>query len=108
MSFIFRLGQQLISVDESSSYLERLPGYNTDYDNDGPDDDFIPNPHWNYEANMPQEVYEDILYQDAEMTRDQEPAIPLPVETKRISIDFQSLQLKKLAIPPVQIFSLLH
>ena len=92
MSFMFRPGLQLISVDETSSHLERLPGYNTDSDNDGPDKDFISNPHWNYEANMPHEVYEDILYQDAEMTRDQEPSIPLPPETKRISIDFQSLR----------------
>ena len=109
MSFLFRPGQQLISVGAPPSHMESFPGFNTDSDNEVQDDDFLPDPRWNYEANMPQEVYEDILYQDAETTRDKEPDIPLPPKTKQLSIDLQSFRFEKLAIPLMATFNkLLH
>ena len=76
-----------------------LPGYNTDSDNDV--SDFIPDPHWNYSANMPQDEVDGILDEDAEMTRFLEPQIPLPPETKRLSVTLLSCRLKKLAIPMI-------
>ena len=48
---------------------------------------------------MPQDDVDTILYEDAILTRDQDPEIPLPPETKRISIVIQSLRLQKLALP---------
>ena len=99
MSYLFRPGQQLIPVGNPPAHMDSLPGYNTDSDNEVRDDDCITDPRWNSAANMPQDVVDDILYQDAETTRDIEPEIPLPPETKRISIDLQSLRLEKLAIP---------
>jgi hypothetical protein len=72
-----------------------LPGYNTDSDNDV--SDFIPEPRWNYSANMPQDEVESILDEDAEMTRYLKPQIPLPPETKRLSVTLQSRRLKKVS-----------
>ena len=74
-------------VGNPRSYMESPPGVNTDSDNETQDDDCIPDSRWNSKANIPQDVVEDILYQDAEMTRDIEPDIPLPPETKGLSID---------------------
>ena len=50
---------------------------------------------------MLQDVVEGFLYEDAEMNRDLEPMIPLPLETKRISVNLQSNRLEKLAIPMI-------
>ena len=94
MSFHYRPGQQLIRIRNPPVHMESLPGYNTDSDNEVHDDDCIPDSRWNFTAHMPQEVVDAILNEDAETTRDQEPEIPLPPETKRISIVFQSLCLK--------------
>ena len=96
MSFLYHPGQQLIRICNPPAHLDSLPGYNTDSDNEVRDEDCIPDPSWNHTANMPQEDVDAILYEDAILTRDQEPEIPLPPETKRISIVFRSLRLKKL------------
>jgi len=97
MSFLFCSGQQWIRIRNPPAHTDSLPGYNTDSDNEVRDDDCIPDPRWNSAANMPQDVVDVILYEDAEMTRDQ--------ETKRISVNLQSLRLKKLAIPLIAAFN---
>ena len=81
MSFHFRSGHQLIRIRTPPLHIDSLPGYNTDSDNDV-NDDFIPDPYWNYTANMPQDDVDGILDDDAEITRNLEPQIPLPPETK--------------------------
>ena len=95
MSFLFRPGQQLIQVGHPSDHMDSLPGYNTDSDNEVRDDESIPDPRWNYTANMPQDLVDGILNEAAEMDRDLEPDIHLPPEIKRLSVNFQSLRLKK-------------
>jgi len=108
MSFIFRPGQPLILDDDPSNFQSEIENYNV-YgdvsDNNPPDDDFVPNPRLNYEKNMPKDIYEDLMDQNALIICDQDPGIPLPSETKRISIDLQSVPSQKLAMPLIAAFN---
>ena len=100
MSFTFRLGQQLGRIQTPPIHQDDfidLPGYNTDSDNDV--SDYLPDPDWNYY--MPQADVESILAEDAHETRFREPQIPLPPETKRLSVTFPIRNLKKLAMPMI-------
>jgi hypothetical protein len=48
---------------------------------------------------MPQDMVDAILDEDAEVTRNLEPANSLPPETKRLSFNITSIRLRNLAIP---------
>ena len=96
MSFLFRPGQQLVPIGNPPSHMDSLPGYNTDSDNEVHDDYCITDSfRWNSSANMLQEVVDAILYEDAETTRNIEPEIYLPPETKRLSFDITTPRLEQ-------------